>query len=197
MTQNATITKDGKVVPSSLIPKDLTPAQRAQLKLISHFAIIFVFNGVLAAVAYLSSGKLIGWQTIIVAAVAQATLALLDSLKKYFTASGQLPISTLIELASAEIASKAPTVQYSTNEQALQSAVNNLFAQDISVQPTSAIKPVTYSVTPADLKPNPTGIQAIAPVTLPTQQQQTNDPPVDAPRITTLPNIAAIQNQQQ
>src|SRR5919206_1635331 len=87
------------------LPVDLTPMQRAKLKLYSHLVMIALFNGLLAAVAAIS--KSVPWETIGTITIAQLALAGLDALVKYYKASGQLPLSTLFDLIRSEVTSNA------------------------------------------------------------------------------------------
>ena len=148
-------------------PIDLTPGQRAKLKLYSHFAIIAIFNGVLAALVLLGNGSAISWNVVLISAVSQATLALLDGLKKYYSASGELPLSMLLDLARQEVAAKAPPAPaYTQNELAAQQAFNNLISsQQISPPPVSSPVAIAHPI------------------------------PDNADRFSTIPNIAAITKQ--
>lgn len=108
------------------LPVDLSPTQRAALKLWSHLLIIAVFNGLLAAMALLGTG--VSWPVVLTSATSQAVLALLDALYKYYKASGQVPLSTFFALIRAEAASRVPSVKLDSNEQALQQTVSDLFS---------------------------------------------------------------------
>lgn len=148
------------------LPEDLTPAERARLKLYSHFAIIAIVNGVLAGFALLTSGAVIGWQTILACVISQAGLALLDGLKKYYSASGELPLSTMLDLARQEVAAKAPPAPaYTPNELALQQSFNTYMASQQISPPGQS----TVSIHPA--------------------------PDATIDRLNTLPNIAAVKPQ--
>jgi len=145
-------TTNGFSIP---LPADLSPAERAQLKLYWHFAVIAVFNGTLAAVSIISQQKVISWHVVLVAFLSQGVLACIDAIKKYTAASGDVPLSTLFGLIRNEVASVAPAVQLSSNEQALQQSISDVFqpapAQvQQAAQTTAATQsPVTQSTTQA------------------------------------------------
>lgn len=112
----------------STIPQDKTPIQRAQLKLISHFAIIGVTTAVLAALAYIngnSSGS-IDWGVLGIAIASQVILALLDAAKKYFAAQNEPSYADLMELARNEVAARSPEIKYTANEQAIAATITDL-----------------------------------------------------------------------
>lgn len=125
------------------LPKDLTPLQRARLKLISHFILIFVFNMGLAVYVYFTSAPgMYNWYVVAYSAAAQGALALLDALRKYYSAQGDLPLSTAFELAQKELAVNAPPAPPMTvNEQAIAQTVAALLAPQL--------KPIV-------MQPNPT-----------------------------------------
>jgi hypothetical protein len=175
------------------MPVDLTPAQRAGLKLYGHFAIIALFNGLMAGIVLITNDRFFTWQTVALVVLGQATLALLDALKKYYTASNQLPLSTLFDLARQEAATKVPAVQYTPNQQAINDAVNNLLLQtDTSPNAAqNATKPVVYTATstePAAQGATPTAASA-TPVYPPI--------PDNVATLNTLPNISAISQAEQ
>src|SRR5579859_7579246 len=104
----------------TFLPKDLTPAQRAALKLASHFLLIFVFNALLAGYVWVSNGAVFSWREVFLVVGAQAALAVLDAGKKYFTAQGDIPFSSLLELARLQLAQRAPQVAYTPAQQTFQ-----------------------------------------------------------------------------
>src|ERR1700738_373340 len=92
-------------------PKDLTPAQRARLKLYWHIAFIVAFNGIMAGIAIMDQNRNgVDWQVLATSVVAQMALALFDTMKKYVAASGDVPLATLLDLARNEVAARAPVV---------------------------------------------------------------------------------------
>lgn len=150
-------------------PKDLTPGQRARLKLYSHIAIIALVNGVLAALAFFTSGNVVSWQEVGICAVSQALLAGLDALKKYYSASGELPLSVMLDFARQEVAAKAPPAPTSPDLQALANTItNNLLSAQTQISPPGASS----------------NLPSI---------RQVQSPPVE--QMTTIPNIAAIPKQ--
>jgi hypothetical protein len=163
-------------------PQDLTPLERARLKLISHIAIIAVFNGLLAALSYLgslTSGAPIDWGLFSTIVLAQIVLAVLDASKKYFTAKNDVPISALLDMARQEVAAKTPQIAYNTQEKAVQSAISSLYDSTITSPSTTFSTPNNGSVAPQ--------AQPAAVV------QHTNIQ--DTPIFSTLPEITAVKPQ--
>lgn len=199
--------------------KDMTPAARARLKLYSHFAIIFVFNAVLAALVFFTNNSgPINLYTLVVAVVAQGVLALVDSLKKFFTASGEPTISAMLDAARAEITKKAPPAPvYAAPVQDFAGYINNAFQPSTTgatAAPTVApVNPApaapTYS---APAQPATSGLATAAAIARPAWLQdinrqstpaptsapvQGNYPPPGIQFLNTIPNLAAIQNPAQ
>jgi hypothetical protein len=163
-------------------PQDLTPLERARLKLISHIAIIAVFNGLLAALSYLgslTSGAEINWSFFSTIVLAQIVLAVLDATKKYFTAKSDVPLSALLDMARQEIAAKTPQPVYNTQEKAVQSAISSLYDSTITSPSTTLSTPNSGSVAPQ--------AQQTAVI------QHTNIQ--DTPIFNTLPEINAVKPQ--
>lgn len=149
-------------------PKDLTPAQRARLRLYSLAITIAVINGVLAAMAFFTNGTTINWQQVGICFVSQAMLAALEVLRKYYSASGELPISTLLDFARQEVAAKAPPAPASPDLQQLANTItNNLLAAQTQISP-----------------PGASNLPSI---------RQVQSPPVEM--MSTIPNIATIPKQ--
>lgn len=149
-------------------PKDFTPAQRALFKLFSHVAIIALVNGVLAALAFFTNGSVVNWQEVGICAVSQGLLAGLDALKKYYSASGELPLSVMLDFARQEVAAKAPQPPASPDLQQLANTItNNLLTAQTQISP-----------------PGASNLPSI---------RQVQSPPVEM--MTTIPNIAAIPKQ--
>lgn len=182
--------------------EDMSPAARARLKLYSHFAIIFVFNAVLAALVFFTNNTgPINLYTLVVSVVAMGVLALIDSLKKFFTASGEPSISAMLDAARAEVVSKAPPAPAMPKAAAdFQGMINNAWQPSPIVQPpvTPALAPGGTIVRPAWLqdlsaapvRTNTPMVASPAPVSGATYDQQYN-----ASLITTLHNIAAMSPQ--
>ena len=156
------------------LPVDLTPVQRATLKLWEHFIVIGLFNGVLAGLATVHAG--VSWQTVLSSVVWQVILGLLMSGYKYYKSAGQLPLSTLFNLVYNEAAAQAPAVKLDANQQALAQTINDLFAPVYSNAPTDLIGKGAEP-TPAPANPQSTSAQA-------------------GETINTIPNIAALVNRQ-
>ena len=108
----------------SFFPKDLSPAQRARLKLLSHFAIIMISTALLAAYSVVSSANgAINWRLLLVVAGGQAFLAGADALKKYYSAQGDLPISAIIDLVQQQAEKNVPKVAYTPSQEGLKQAI--------------------------------------------------------------------------
>lgn len=161
-------------------PKDLTPLERARLKLISHIAIIAVFNGLLAALSYLgsmTSGAPLNWGVFSTIVLAQIVLAVLDSAKKYFTAKSDVPISTLLDMARQEVAAKTPQIAYNVQEKAVQSAISSLYDSS------------TTSTTTTPTTPNNGTVATPAQQTTTVQHTNIEETPI----YSTLPEINAVK----
>lgn len=89
--------------------KDLTPTQRAFLKLIEALAWTAVVNIVFAIAAYLANNQTVDWKALSLFASAQALLAVLLAISKYFKANGQPLLSTAIDLAAQELIRRSGT----------------------------------------------------------------------------------------
>lgn len=112
----------------SNFPKDLTPAQRAGIKLWEQFIIMAFLNGVIVGVGYLDSYKTITLPDLAIIIVSQMLLAIASSATKYFKASGQQPLSLLVQTAAMEYAKTVPVAPTLSPELSLaQTAVNNMF----------------------------------------------------------------------
>lgn len=186
----------------SNLPQDKTPAQRARIKLYEQFGVVFLLNAILAGHVLFSSqssGSKPNWSVVIIAAIAQGLIALFNVVEKYFSANSQPLYSALFDAARQEVASKAPPVQYSATDQALQQSVNAAFQPTYTTLPQSATytvyTPAQSAVVPSSLKPTvlqplPADSTPVVPVSVP------NTPPVGATLLNTIPQIAAVQTQQ-
>jgi hypothetical protein len=164
------------------IPQDLTPLERARLKLISHIAIIAVFNGLLAALSYLgslASGAPVNWGIFSTVIIAQMILAILDASKKYVTAKGDVPLSALLDMARQEVAAKTPQIAYNVQEKAVQSAISSLY-DSIITSPSSTLS-----------TPNNGTVAPQAQQTAVVQHTNIQDTPI----FSTLPEITAVKPQ--
>lgn len=184
------------------LPQDKTPAQRARIKLYEQFGVVFLLNAILAGYVLFSSqasGSKPNWSVVIIAAIAQGLIALFNVVEKYFTANSQPLYSALFAAARQEVASKAPPVQYSTTDQALQQSVNAAFqptymtsGNALTYTPVTASQSaaIPSSLSPVRLQPMPATTTPVAPVSVP------NVPPQGAVLSNTVPQIAAVQAQQ-
>jgi hypothetical protein len=174
--------------PSTIkLPVDLSPAERAALKLYWHIAIIAIFNGALAALALISQQKIINWQIVLTAFVSQAVIAALATMQKYTSASNQPALSTFFDLARQEAVAKSAPVPFSANEQAIQQAIMQVFfpGQNNAGPANAALPAVASALTTEPAAQGPTPIPHPAGPAPSTQET-----------INTLPNISAIGKAQ-
>lgn len=172
----------------TFLPKDLTPAQRAGLKLFSHFVLIGIFNALLAGYSWFSNNAF-SWHALLLVVGAQAALAILDAAKKYFTAQGDLPFSSLIELARLDLAQHTPAPAYTPAQQSLQQSISSAFApinapapaQTLTTALPAGVGPTSpFSVAAAALV-HPLASPAVAPASADLAEQTTAPRPVVAP----------------
>jgi hypothetical protein len=133
-------------------PTDLTAAQRAQAKLIIQLIFVGIFNGALAALVVFDGNHALSWSTLLIAFLSQAFLAICTVAEKYFSAKGDIPLSTFFELARNEGAARAPVVQMTPTQQALQQSVDSLLIPLPDPEQTAkiaAVSPVAPSVAQA------------------------------------------------
>jgi hypothetical protein len=182
------------------LPVDLTPAQRARIKVYEQFVIIALFNGLLAGLVYISNQQVISWSTVAIVVIAQAALALLNAVQKYWTANNQQPLSVLFGLirqqAEAEIATRTPEVKYTPAQQAIQQAVNDLLFKQFDASPNAAAtaaKPATISASQSDLTPQ----TAPAPTTPAPAAPEYPGIPDDAELLNSIPNLPAVNPPAQ
>lgn len=183
--------KQSIVLGGITLPIDVSPAERAKLKLYSQFVYIFIFNAILAGLAVLDGNTIVNWHTVMIAAIGQGVLALVNGLEKYFKANGQLPLSMLFSAVADSASKRVAHVQYNAPQQAAQQAFNQQYA---SFNP------------PANL-PNPQALPTVQPASVIPQQpvqplaQPQQIPVVDHPSLAnvplsnTLPNIGIVQPQ--
>lgn len=117
------------------LPVDLTPAQRATARLVEMVAIIALFNGLMAGLAYLSGGQVFEWHAVLLVVGSQVALAGLAAVAKYYKATNQPALSDLFDLvrqeAVNEMAGKVPAAPLSPSQQAIQDAVNALLSKQL------------------------------------------------------------------
>lgn len=177
------------------LPQDKTAAERALRKLIVHFAFIAVFNAALAALVLYDNGHIVSWSMFWISVISQGVLALATALVKYYQASGQTSLSVMFDAIRQEAQAKAPPIQYSTNDLALQQAFNTALQPQYAYQTPAYAMPTQSATTPASLKPvqlqpMPASSMPVAPVIVP------NTPPANAMLLSTVPEMPAIQAQQ-
>jgi hypothetical protein len=158
----------------TFVPKDLTPIERARLKAIALIAIAVLLNAVLMILAALDQFQTITARDLFVSVAISVVMALAETARKYFTASGELPFSMLLSMAENEI--PASPVKLSANEQAVQQAFTNIVQPQVNAALNDA-----------------RGIQAPAPV----NPQAVPVVPASVQLLNTIPNIAKISNPQQ
>ena len=177
------------------LPQDKTPAQRAQIKLIEQFALVFVINAALAGyvlwTSYAARSKP-DWTIVIIVAVAQGLIALFNALEKYFSAKNEPLFSALFEAARQEVQAKAPQVSYSASDQALQQSLNAAFypAYPVPAQTATPIVAPQNASVPSSLKPvtlQPMPAES-TPVVVPTP----NLPPAGAVTTNTVPGMPVV-----
>lgn len=129
-----------------MININLTPAEQAKLQLYEHIFAIAVFNGLLAAIIAIGQNQgPLNWNTLILVALSQGSLAAIDTLATYYKAHGQVQAASV--LASVEkqeptlLTKEAPDVaklqaQVAPLEQAIMPALDAAFA--ISPPPVQA-----------------------------------------------------------
>lgn len=172
------------------LPQDKTPAQRARIKLIEQFALVFFINAVLAGYVLFSSyatGARPNWTVVVIAAVAQGLLALFNVIEKYFSANNEPLFSALFDAAKQEVQAKAPPVPYSPMDLSFQQAANAAF-QPTYTMPAQA--PVPSSLRPVTLQPILGTSTSMATVSVP------NIAPANAVPLTTIPAMPVVQPQQ-
>lgn len=163
---------------ATILPPDKTPAERARRKAYLHIAAIVVFNGILSAIAaYSQNPNGITWKTVAIAVIAQMVLAAIDVLAKFYSASGQMPLSVLFSLVSAEATARAPKLS------APEVAAAQAAAAIVTPQDTAAVAPAVAAA-----------MSAIAPFGQVAEAAAVAHPSLDnVPTVSTLPNIAAIK----
>lgn len=117
------------------LPVDLTPAQRATARLVEMVALIALFNGLMAGLAYLSGGQVFEWHAVLLVVGSQVALAALAAIAKYYKATNQPALSDLFDLvrqeAVNEVSGKVPVAPLSPSQQAIQDAVNALLSKQL------------------------------------------------------------------
>ena len=112
------------VTPQVVVPPDRTPAQRATMRLVEYVAIAVVLNMAIAGFALLTNGQIIDWRSFIISVVGEGALVGVTVLSKYFKASGEIPLSVLLDAAKAEGQKDLPAVTYTQSQEAIKQAVS-------------------------------------------------------------------------
>lgn len=89
--------------------KDLSPAQRATLKLLEGIMWTAIINAVFAFGTYLSNNQNIDYRALGISVGASASLAIVLAIAKYFKSHGQPLLSTAIEQAAQELIRRSGT----------------------------------------------------------------------------------------
>ncbi len=93
---------------------NLTPAQRAFLKLLKLWFYTALSAGVMAGAQYLLNNQQVNWQALIYITGGAFLLSLFGALDKYWTAQGDLPLSLLTEAGIQrvqQLQERAPVAQ--------------------------------------------------------------------------------------
>lgn len=176
------------------LPKDLTPVQRAQLKLVSHLIMIAIFNALLSALVYFSGNTSgVNWNIIINVVIGQCALAVFDTARKYFTAQNDPTYASIVSLVATQlgidkVAPVALTSAQQTTVSTIASAANTVVS--------SATPVVQAFVKEVNSKGSPT----------PAQTETSQDAQADAQYhdaqaasnpVDTLPVIVAVNARAQ
>jgi len=167
---------------------NLTPTERAILKLVESLLYVAAFNIIVAAAQYIQNNQQINWAFLLKLIIAQAILAVLLALSKYFKAQGDPAIAAAIDSEEQNLAKSAPA------------GVNPVVPNSVSftpAQPTSTssstqtAQAVATSSTPTPIEAE--DIPAVQPVITP--DMLTNTIPgipvvsVPAPATSTTTNV--------
>jgi hypothetical protein len=180
------------------LPQDKTPAQRAKIKLVEQFAVVFLANALLAGYVLFSSqatGQPANWWVVIIAAIGQGILALFNVLEKYFSANNEPLFSALFEAGRQEILQRAPTVQYTATDQMLQQSMNAAF-QPSYAPPIASVPSVLTQVPQSTATPSaltPVRLQPIPADSTPVVAQSVpNVAPANAALSSTIPAMPVV-----
>lgn len=138
---------------------DLTPGERAFLKLLQGFGYVVLINVFFAVFQYLNTHGTINWSDLLAFAGAQAALALALAIGKYFSAQGDITLGDLIDGVTDEVLHRVP------------SAIRPI---DIPVSaPMPAPEPVTFPAmnTPVVVPASSIAVEPPTPAPPPAQQQ--------------------------
>lgn len=125
------------VAPQVVVPPDRTPVQRAGMRLAEYTAIVVVVNMAIAGFALLTNGQIIDWHSFIISVIGEGGLVGITVLSKYFKASGEVPLSVLLDAAKAEGQKDLPHVTYTQSQEAIKQAVSEAlqsYLQPVVVQ---------------------------------------------------------------
>jgi hypothetical protein len=89
---------------------NMTPTERAALKLLEGFGYVVLMNVIYTITAYLSSNGNIDYAALAKLIVWQVVLALMLSIAKYFKAQGDTTLATAIDAAEAQVAKREPSI---------------------------------------------------------------------------------------
>ena len=118
-----------------------TPAQQARAKFYWHLFLLGVINAALALLGYADQFHTIKLGYLIVSVVSTGVMAILDTLREYYAATGQVAKVALASGAKAELQSRAPSAPpLDANAQAIESAAKVLL-------PVAPTPPVTENPT--------------------------------------------------
>jgi hypothetical protein len=120
---------------------NLTPTERAILKLIESLIYVAGFNVIVAAAQYIENNQQINWAFMLKLVIAQAILAVVMALSKYFKAQGDPAIAAAIDSEEQNLAKNAPA------------GVNPVIPSSVNFAPPTQTASVSQPVaTPASIE---------------------------------------------
>jgi hypothetical protein len=120
-----------------------TPAQQARAKLYWHLFLLFLINVGLAMLGLVDQFHTIKLTDLIISGVSTGIMAMLDILREYYVATGQVAKVALVSAAKAEAQKRVPAAPaLDANEQAILNAAQTVFPvtppQPVIVDPNAA-----------------------------------------------------------
>ena len=119
---------------------NLSPGERAFLKLVKGWLYTAGGTGLIALVQYLNSSQ-VDWRHLLIGTGSAAGLSLLNAVDKYFTAQGDAPLTQPIESKLEQTVQVPPIIQHIYNA------------------PAPAVPPVVQPVPPVQPAPLAVGMQ--------------------------------------
>ena len=128
---------------------NLSPGERAFLKLVKGWLYTAGGTGLIALVQYLNSSQ-VDWRHLLIGTGSAAGLSLLNAVDKYFTAQGDAPLTQPIESKLEQTVQAPPIIQHIYNAPAPATPVVQPVQKPAVVQP--APLPVDMQTTQAELE---------------------------------------------